>query len=95
MTFALEFHPDAWAEWNSLDNSVRETLKKKLLERLEQPHVPASCLHGDLVDCYKVKHDKTGHRLVYEVIDDRVVVYVLAVGERARLDAYRKASRRR
>lgn len=95
MPYAIEFHPDAWVEWNSLDNSVRASLKKKLAKRLEEPHVPASRLHGDLANCYKVKHDKTGHRLVYEVIDDRVVVYVLAVGERARLDAYLKASRRR
>lgn len=95
MTFALEFHPDAWAEWNKLDNSVREVLKKKLLKRLDEPHVPAARLHDDLANCFKLKHDKTGHRLVYEVIDDRVVVYVLAVGERARLDAYLKASRRR
>ena len=95
MTYELEFHPDAWAEWNRLDNGVRAALKKKLAKRLESPHVPASLLRGDLANCYKLKNDSTGHRLVYEVIEERVIVYVLAVGERARLGAYRVARHRR
>ena len=95
MAYELGFHPEAWDEWNRLDNSVRIALKKKLAKRLESPHVPASALRGDLANCYKLKHDKTGHRLVYEVIDDRVIVYVLAVGERAQLGAYLNAQHRR
>lgn len=38
--------------------------------------------------------DKTGHRLVYQVIDDRVMVYVLSVDKREDLMAYMLAAGR-
>jgi mRNA interferase RelE/StbE len=88
VAYALEFHPAALKEWESLDNSVRVPLKKKLEKRLENPHVASARLHGDLHNCYKIKNDKTGHRLVYQVIDERVVVFVLAIDKREDLAAY-------
>ncbi|MEN9962860.1 MAG: hypothetical protein RIS66_1273 [Actinomycetota bacterium] len=94
MSFELRFEPDALNEWRALDKSVREPLKKKLAKRLEQPHVPNERLHNRLSNCYKLKNDKTGHRLVYRVIDEQVVVLVLAVGKRERLEAYLKAAER-
>jgi mRNA interferase RelE/StbE len=94
MTFELRFEPEALKEWQSLDKSVREPLKKKLAKRLKEPHVPNERLHHRLSHCYKIKNSKTGHRLVYRVFDAQVVVLVLAVGKRARLDAYLKATQR-
>ena len=94
MSFELRFEPDALKEWQSLDKSVREPLKRKLAKRLEQPHVLNERLHHRLSNCYKIKNDKTGHRLVYRVMDKQVVVLVLAVGKRERLEAYLKAAQR-
>jgi len=92
--FELRFEPDALKEWQALDKSVREPLKKKLAKRLQEPHVPNERLHHRLSNCYKVKNDKTGHRLIYRVIDEQVVVLVLAVGKRERLEAYLGAAQR-
>ena len=94
MSFELRFEPDALKEWQALDKSVREPLKKKLAKRLEAPHVANERLHHRLSSCYKIKNDKTGHRLIYRVIDEQVVVLVLAVGKRERLEAYLKAAQR-
>lgn len=94
MSFELRFEPQALKEWRALDSSVREPLKKKLAKRLANPHVANERLHHRLSDCYKIKNDKTGHRLVYQVLDDKVVVLVLAIGRRERLDAYLKAAER-
>ena len=94
MSFELRFEPDALKEWQALDKSVREPLKKKLAKRLEQPHVLNERLHNRLSNCYKIKNHKTGHRLVYRVMDKQVVVLVLAIGKRARLEAYLKAAQR-
>ena len=94
MTYKLEFHAAALKEWQNLDNSVRLLLKKKLETRLKNPHVDSARLHGDLQHCYKIKNDKTGHRLVYQVIDDQVIVYVISVDKRDDLMAYRLASQR-
>jgi mRNA interferase RelE/StbE len=94
VTFTLKFEEEARAEWDKLDKSVREPLKKKLEKRLEHPHVENERLAGRLKHCYKIKHNKTGHRLIYQVIDDEVVVLVLAIDKRENLDAYLSAASR-
>ncbi|MBK1654233.1 type II toxin-antitoxin system RelE family toxin [Allochromatium vinosum] len=93
MSYELQFHPDAWDEWNRLDKSVREQLKKKLLERLEEPHIPASRLSGRQ-NRYKIKLKTVGYRLVYEVLNDRLIVLVVAVGRHDRNAVYTAAARR-
>ena len=92
--YQLKFIPEALAEWNALDGSVRAQLKKVLRRRLEQPRVPGSELHGDLKDCYKIKLRKLGYRLVYTVEDDVLTVLVLAVDKRERLAVYESAVKR-
>ena len=94
MAFELKFAREALDEWNRLDKSVREPLKKKLAKRLENPHVPNDRLFGNLAGCYKIKNNKTGHRLIYQVIDDQLVVVVLAVDKRSELKAYSSAAGR-
>jgi mRNA interferase RelE/StbE len=69
-------------------------LKKKIEKRLQNPRINSARLHGDLQHCYKIKNDKTGHRLVYQVIDDRVIVFVLSVDKREDLMAYMLAAGR-
>jgi mRNA interferase RelE/StbE len=93
MTYKLEFLPSAHKEWNKLDHTLREQFKKKLGERLKLPRIPADALHG-MPDCYKIKLKASGYRLVYQVIDERVVVSVLAVGKRERSSVYDAARNR-
>ena len=94
MVYELEFHPASLKEWQNLDHSVRSSLKKKLEKRLKNPHIPSARLHGDLQHCYKIKNDKTGHRLVYQVFDDKIIVFVLSVDKREDFAAYLLAIRR-
>ena len=93
MRYRLRFHELALAEWSKLDRSIREPLKKKLAERLENPRVPASALSG-MPDCYKIKLRSAGYRLVYEVRDHEVVIVVIAVGKRERSAVYKIAAKR-
>ena len=94
-TYSLEFNEEALKEWEELDGSIKDQFKKQLKKRLENPHVLSAKLGSDLNDCYKIKLQKIGYRLVYEVIDDRLIVIVLSVGRRDGLEAYIKAARRR
>lgn len=89
--YRLKFLPEALAEWNALDGSVKEVLKKLLRKRLEQPRLPGAELHGDLRDCYKIKLLRQGYRLVYQVEDDVLVILVLAVAKREDVAVYRAA----
>lgn len=93
MTYSLEFDARALKEWRKLGDSVRQQFKKKLAEILENPRIEANRPHT-LPDCYKIKLRSSGYRLVYQVIDHEVVVFVVAVGQREREQAYNKAAER-
>ena len=94
-SFSLEFHVTALKEWQKLDNSVKDQFKKHLEKRLSNPRVPSAKLHGDLDNFYKIKLRTLGYRLVYEVIDHKLVILVIAIGKRNREEVYKKASTRK
>jgi mRNA interferase RelE/StbE len=93
MRYKLRFHEIALREWQQLDGSVREPLKKKLAERLEFPRVPSAALHG-MADCYKIKLLSVGYRLIYRVDDAEIFVTVIATGKRDKNKVYRTAQER-
>lgn len=94
MIYELKFLPAALKEWEKLGAPIKSQFKKKLAERLKNPRVPADKLSGyDSV--YKIKLRSAGYRLVYEVVDDQVIVYVLAVGKRDKNKVYDSLKRRK
>ena len=90
MTYKLDFKKSALKEWQKLGSTIREQLKKKLAERLENPHVPAAKLSG-ADNLYKIKLRQSGYRLVYQVEDNIITVVVLSIGKRERNDVYKSA----
>ena len=93
MTYELTFDRRALKEWQKPDHTIREQFKKKLSERLENPRVPAARLH-EYADCYKIKLRASGYRLLYQVIDEKVVLLVIAVGKRESSEVYQIADMR-
>ncbi len=93
MTYSLEFHVAALKEWNGLGATIRAQFKAKLAERLENPRKPKDKLHG-AKDRYKIKLRQAGYRLVYEVVDQKLVVSVIAIGKRDKSTVYSKAAKR-
>lgn len=92
--YKLKFLPTALKEWKKLDSSIQGQLRKKLKERLQNPNVPASQLHG-FENHYKIKLRASGYRLVYEIIEKEIVVLVIAVGKREKNLVYQKAAKRK
>ena len=88
MTYKLKFLPAALKEWKKLAPTLKIQFKKKLAERLINPHVPSARLstHNNV---YKIKLRSAGYRLVYDVIDQEVTVYVIAVGKRSKNTVYK------
>ena len=93
MNYDLEFKESALKEWRNLDNSIKELFKKRLAERIVKPRVESARLTG-LPDCYKIKLRDAGYRLVYQVLDDVLLVLVIAVGKRENNLVYRKVKER-
>lgn len=93
MTYEFGFVDAALKEWRKLDQNTRDQFKKKLEERLSNPHIPSARLSGR-ENRYKIKLRSLGYRLVYEVRQETSVLVVLAVGKRERNAVYRAAERR-
>ena len=91
MTYKLKFLPAALKEWNKLGHPIQSQFKNKLKERLTNPHVPSAKLKH-YKDVYKIKLKTAGYRLVYQVVDDEVVVYILAIGMREKGSIYKLMS---
>ena len=94
MRYKLKFLPSALKEWKKLAPPIQQQLRKKLRERLQQPHVEADRLRG-FSHTYKIKLRAAGYRLAYEANDDEVIVYVITIGRRERNLVYQKAKQRK
>lgn len=57
-----------------------KTVQNKLQQIVQNPRIESAGL-SDLPDCYKIKLKASGYRLVYQVRDSVVVVYVIAIGK--------------
>ncbi len=86
-TYKLEFGRQAQKQWKKLDQDIQAQFKKKLARILENPHIPSAKLHG-FKNSYRIKLRKVGYRLGYKVIDDRLVVLVIAIGRRDKDEIY-------
>jgi mRNA interferase RelE/StbE len=93
MNYKLKFIPIALKEWKKLDHSVQSQFKKKLRNRLKNPHILSCQLRG-FENHYKIKLRASGYRLVYEVLEQEVCVLVIAIGKRNKNDVYNHAKKR-
>lgn len=93
MIYSLEFEKRALKEWKKLGHPIKEQLKKKLAERLENPHVQSARLRGR-ANRYKIKLRSSGYRLFYEVNDNKIILLVIAIGKRAGDAVYTLANER-
>ncbi|HDL6884471.1 TPA: type II toxin-antitoxin system RelE/ParE family toxin [Yersinia enterocolitica] len=88
MTFNIDFDERALKEWYKLDKTIREQFKKKLRKLQENPYIESARLHGDLAGCFKIKLRASGFRLIYQVIDEEIVIWIVAIGKREDEKAY-------
>ncbi|EKS7814712.1 MULTISPECIES: type II toxin-antitoxin system RelE family toxin [Edwardsiella] len=93
MTYRVKFRSDALKEWNNLDKAIQQQFARKLKKCAENPHNPSARLRG-MPNCYKIKLRASGFRLVYQVINDELIIAVVAVGKRERSEVYTLASKR-
>lgn len=91
--YSLAFERSALEEWKKFVPAIRDQFKKKLTQRLDNPHDPSDTLSG-LSRCYKIKLRSFGCRLVYQVDDSKFLVTVVAVGRRERGEVFGKTKDR-
>ncbi|BBU97441.1 type II toxin-antitoxin system RelE/ParE family toxin [Providencia rettgeri] len=91
--YKVKFRDDAAKEWKKLGATVQKQFAKKLKLLIENPHIPSARLSG-LQNCYKIKLKASGYRLVYEVVDNQLIIIVVTVGKRNRNEVYDVAKKR-
>ena len=90
--YELTFAPRARRAWDKLTPETKQQLAKRLAERQSQPRI-ASARLSRMGDCYKIKLQAAGLRLVYRVEEQKLLILVLAVGKRERGEIYLEAIR--
>ncbi|MFH1491596.1 MAG: type II toxin-antitoxin system RelE/ParE family toxin [Pseudomonadota bacterium] len=81
MNYKLKFLPSALKEWHKLAPEIKKQFKVHLQKRLENPHIDSARIRG-YKNYYKIKLRSVGYRLVYEVEEKEITVYVICVGRR-------------
>jgi len=95
--YNFEFHPEAKEELKKLNNSIQILFTKKLKQVLNAPEIGIKLGNKNnlkLTGLKKVYFNNKKHRIVYEIIENKVIIYIVAVGKRENMDVYKKADNR-
>jgi len=95
--YDYKFHPKAQKELTKLNRSVQILFTKMLKKILKSPELGLDLGHKnslDLSDLKKMYFDHKRYRVVYQILEDEVVIHLIAIGKRDKMDVYKKASER-
>jgi len=96
--YAYKFHPDAKKELSKLNNSVQILFTKTLKKILKSPELGQDLGNKnnmDLTGLKKMYFDNKRYRVVYEIIEQEVIIHIIAIGKRDKMEVYEKAGERR
>lgn len=97
MSYSVKFHPDAEKEFLELDKGVRERVAKQLVKITTHPELGERLGNRNGIDLSgyrKMYAEKKKIRIVYEVVEDEIVIYIMAIGERDDMTVYKTALKR-
>lgn len=86
--YSIVFEAKAQKAFNKLDNHVRRQVYDALERRATNPHISSARLSGNLAGRYKIKLKKLGLRVIYKVVDEQLLILVIAVGKRDHGEVY-------
>ena len=89
----LEAHEDL-AEFSNRERILVYKQFKKIQKSPELGMLLGNKNGYDLSECRKMYADNKKIRIVYKIVEDRIIVEVIAVGKRNEMEVYKKASKR-
>jgi mRNA interferase RelE/StbE len=93
MSWTILYHPDVNEDLESVGPSAARRITRAIDEKLiKAPDQFGAPLSGNLTNFRKLRIGD--YRVVYQVIDDRVIIFVLAVGPRRDKEVYKSALKR-
>jgi len=97
MKYSVVLHPEAVKEYLALDGSIQKLVKKQLGKISETPQlgeVLGNKYGMDLSGYRKMYVDHKRIRIVYRIVEDKIIIEVIAIGERNDFDVYKNAAHR-
>ena len=97
MTYKVLFHPDAAKEIACLDNRVKILVLKQIKKLSLAPGLGSELGNRqgiDLSGYRKLYADKKRIRIVYKIVDEKLLIQIIAVGRREGMKVYQKAATR-
>ena len=97
MEYKIEFHPAALKEFCELDGSIKKLVKKQLDKLKTSPFLGEELGNKngyDFTGYRKMYACKKQIRIVYSVINDLLLVHIIAIGKREDMEVYSTASER-
>jgi len=95
--YNFKFHPEAKKELENLNKSIQILFTKKLKQILNSPEIGIKLGNKNnlnLTGLRKVYFNAKKHRIVYNVIENEIMIYIVAIGKREAMEVYKKASSR-
>ena len=97
MTYKVLFHPDAAKEIARLDNRVKLLVLKQIKKLSLTPGLGSELGNRqgiNLSGYRKLYADKKKIRIVYKIVDEKVLIQIIGVGKRESMEVYQKATSR-
>jgi len=97
MSYKILIHPEAAKEIAALDRSVRLLVLKQIKKLSKMPGLGAQLgnkMGIDLSGYRKIYVDKKKIRIVYKIVEERIVVQIISVGKREGMQVYQNAAKR-
>lgn len=95
--YAIEFHEDVQKDLKELGHSTAALVLKKLQKISQNPLIGKELgnkVNNNLVGFKKVYVENKRVWIVYKIIDEKIEVFVVAVGKRDDMEVYKKAQDR-
>ena len=95
--YTIEFHEDVKKDLKELGHSTTALVLKKLQRISQNPLIGnelGNKANNNLAGFRKVYVENKRVRIVYKIIEDKIEVFVIAVGKRDDMEVYKKAKDR-
>jgi len=95
--YDYKFHPEAQKELSKLNKSVQILFSKTLKKILTSPELGLDLGNKNNIDLSGLKKmyfDAKRYSVVYQVLEDEVIIHLIAIGKRDKMEVYEKAGER-
>ena len=98
MFYKIIFHPKAEEEFSNLDGRLKQEVINKIIKLKNNPtlgKILGKKTGLNLFGCRAIYFDNKRARVVYKIIKDKIIIYILAIGQRDKSNVYKIASSRK